>query len=87
MLHHRWGGSKLGYEEFNGCCMESTFKPCATENKRWELLIKRSTLADTLRAVRRRTSMQEAAGSTKSYKAKNTADLTSAVFFGPSDRI
>ena len=42
---------------------------------------------DTLRAIRRRISMQEAAGSTKSHKTKNTADKTSAVFFGPSDRI
>ena len=41
---------------------------------------------DTLRAIRRRISMQEAAGSTKSSK-KNTADISSAVFFGPSDRI
>ena len=42
---------------------------------------------DTLRAIRRRISMQEAAGSTKSSKTKNTADISSAVFFGPSDRI
>ena len=41
----------------------------------------------TLRAIRRRISMQEAAGSTKSRKTKNTADKMSAVFFGPSDRI
>lgn len=42
---------------------------------------------DTLRAIRRRILMQEAAGSTKSSKTKNTADISSAVFFGPSDRI
>ena len=42
---------------------------------------------DTLRAIRRRISMQEAAGSTKSRKTKNTADIASTVFFGPSDRI
>ena len=43
--------------------------------------------ADTLRAIRRRISMQEAAGSTNSHKTKNTADIASTVFFGPSDRI
>ena len=42
---------------------------------------------DTLRAIRRLISMQEAAGSTKSCKTKNTADIASTVFFGPSDRI
>ena len=37
---------------------------------------------DTLRAIRRRISMQEAAGSTKLQKSKNTADIASTVFFG-----
>ena len=43
--------------------------------------------ADTLRAIRRRISMQEAAGSTKTHKKKKTDDKTSTVGFGPSDRI
>ena len=43
--------------------------------------------ADTLRAIRRRISMQEAAGSTKSHKTKNNADIAAAGVFGPSDRI